>query len=318
MSADHLPAHRSLSSGVAGPRLLVLGGVHGDEYEPMEAVRRLGTTLAAASFAGSVTLVPVANPSAFENGTREGADGIDMARSFPGDPAGSATPRAAHAVSALMHGADALVDLHTGGRVLRVLPMAGYMLHADSTVLECQRRMARAFGLGVIWGTSAGLPGRSLSAARDLGIPAIYVEHGGGGGCDRGGVEACVAGCLGVMRELGMLDAAAARVLGAAAASPVPLVVEDPREGSGQMQTSHPAPRAGFFTSAVAPGAVIRAGDLVGTVCGPLGEDRVDVSAACTGHVLAVRVVPAVRVGDALAVIVETDPPGGRLEGAAR
>ena len=87
-----------------------------------------------------------------------------------------------------------------------MLPLAGYTLHADEGVRERQRSMARAFNLPVVWGTSARLNGRSLSVARDVRVPAIYVENGGGGGCDPHRVEQNVQGCLNVARVLGMLD----------------------------------------------------------------------------------------------------------------
>jgi predicted deacylase len=296
-------AVRVIAGGGDGPRLLVLAGVHGDEYEPMEAVRRLARRLESLSFRGSVTLVPVANLTAFVAATRTGSDGLDMARSFPGDPHGSSTLQAAHAVTTMLRRADCLIDLHTGGRAMRVLPMTGYTLHPDPRILDRQRRLARSFGLPVIWGTTPTLEGRSLSAARDLGVPAIYAEHGGGGGCDPHGVDDYLRGCLRVMRALGMIVADAGTEFAGAAGEP--LVVEDPRDGSGHLQASHPAPSAGFFRPLVALGAEVRAGDLVGTVCDPLEDSVRDVRAQAAGLVLALRIEPSVRAGDALVVILE-------------
>ena len=298
---------RVIAGGADGPRLLVVAGVHGDEYEPMEAVRRLATVLAALPFRGRVTLVLVANPTAFAAASRTGSDGLDMARSFPGDPQGSPTLRAAHAVTCELRQADCLIDLHTGGRVLRVLPMTGYMLHPDPEILETQRRIARSFGLPVIWGTTPTLEGRSLSAARDLGVPAIYAEHGGGGGCDPRAVADYVRGCLGVMRELGMIDAAPAGGPDMPAAGPATIVVEDPRPGSGHLQVSHPAPAAGFFLPRVSLGVNVRAGDLVGTIADPLGDTVQDVRAQVSGLVLVLRAESSVQVGDALLVVLETE-----------
>jgi len=312
-------AVRTIVGTAAGPRLLVLAGVHGDEYEPMEAVRRLAWRLASLPFRGCVTLVPVANPTAFAGATRTGSDGLDMARSFPGDPNGSPTLRAAHAVTGLIRQADCVIDLHTGGRVMKVLPLTGYMLHPDPRILDTQRRIARSFGLPVIWGTSPTLEGRSLSAARDLGVPGIYAEHGGGG-CDPRAVDDYLRGCLGVMRELGMLAAGGAADTGAdgAPAADPPLVVEDPRPGSGHMQSSHPAPAAGFFRPLVALGAEVLVGDLVGTVCDPLGENEHEVFAEATGLVLVVRAEPSVRVGDALVVILERPEADAERTASAR
>jgi len=293
---------RVIDGAAAGPRLLVIVPVHGDECEPMEAVRRLATRLPALSFRGSVALVPVANPTAFAAATRTGGDGLDMARSFPGRADGSPTQRAAHAVTEMIRAADAMVDLHTGGRVMRVVPMTGYTLHPDPRILAVQRRMAAAFGLPVIWGTTPTLEGRSLSAARDLGVPAIYAEHGGG--CDEAGVAAYEEGCLNVMREVGMI-APTATAHGIPAAAVAPLVVEDDQSGSGHMQASHPAPAAGFFRPQVALGQPIRRGDVVGTVCDPLNAAVHEVLARATGFVLVLRAEPSVQPGDALVVILE-------------
>jgi predicted deacylase len=305
-------AVRRVTGRADGPRLLLLAGVHGDEYEPMEAVRRLAATLATLAFRGSVTLVPVANPTAFASGSRTGSDGLDMARSFPGAADGSPTRHAAQAVTHELEHADFLIDLHTGGRVLRVLPMTGYMLHPDSRILATQQRMARSFGLPVIWGTSPALEGRSLSAARDLGVPAIYAEHGGGGGCDPRAVDDYVRGCLNVMRELEMIAVGSHADADPARPAVPPLVVEDPRPGSGHLQASHPAPAAGFFTPRVPLGAWVRAGDPLGSICDPLGEQVHHVLAQTAGLVLVMRAEPSVRAGDALAVILER--PDGTAE----
>ena len=67
-----------------GPKILITGGVHGDEFEPMAAVRRLIHQLQAASFRGEVTLVPVVNEAAFERKHRWADDGLDLARVCPG------------------------------------------------------------------------------------------------------------------------------------------------------------------------------------------------------------------------------------------
>ena len=44
-----------------GPRVLITGGVHGDEFEPMAAIRRLACEIPADKLRGSLTLIPVVN-----------------------------------------------------------------------------------------------------------------------------------------------------------------------------------------------------------------------------------------------------------------
>jgi predicted deacylase len=279
-----------------GPHVLITGGVHGDEFEPMAAVRRLMTELRPEKLRGRVTLVPVVNEPAFRLGRRTAEDGLDLARTCPGRPDGSVTERIAHALSVLIRPADAYIDLHTGGTRLRVLPLVGYMLHPDPAVLAVQRRMARAFGLPIIWGTDPHLEGRSLSVARDAKVPAIYAEYHGGG-LDPAGVMAYVDGCLNVLGELGLID----RPAGAA---PDPLVVEDDRPGSGHMQASHPAPCEGFFEPAVALGQRVQPGDLLGTVTDLLGRRAEPVRAARGGLVVVLHTFPRVDAGEGVAVIL--------------
>src|SRR5262245_37924511 len=122
-----------------GPHLLITGGVHGDEFEPMSAIRRLIATVDGALLRGKLTLVPVVNEAAFSRGSRVAEDGLDLARTCPGRADGSITEQIAHGLSELIRSADYYIDLHTGGLALSVWPMAGYMLHPRADILDKQR-----------------------------------------------------------------------------------------------------------------------------------------------------------------------------------
>ena len=100
-----------------GPTLGVVAGVHGDEYEGPEALRRFLAGLDPARLRGTVVATPQANPPAFEAGQRTGAvDHLDLNRAFPGRPDGFLTQRIADLlVGEVVGPADALVDLHGGG-----------------------------------------------------------------------------------------------------------------------------------------------------------------------------------------------------------
>lgn len=283
-----------------GPHLLITGGVHGDEFEPMAAARQLMGRVSPQTLRGRVTLVPVVNEPAFRLGRRTAEDGLDLARTCPGRQDGSVTQRIAHVLSKLIGSADYYIDLHTGGTRLRVLPLVGYMLHPDASVLNAQRQMARAFGLPIIWGTDPNLNGRSLSVARDAGIPAIYAEYHGGGDCEPAGVEAYVRGCLNVVASLGMMSA------GPSSPAAEPMIVEDDRPGSGHMQVSHPAPCEGFFEPAIALGQFAHAGQVLGTVTDVLGRNIVAIQAAYSGIVLVLHTFARVEKGDSVAVLLET------------
>lgn len=303
MGSSTLIERETLTGADEGPHLLITGGVHGDEFEPMAAARRLRAVLPGLLRRGRVTLVPVVNRPAFERGERTGPDGLDLARTCPGDPKGSETERIAHELSGLIRQADYYVDLHTGGTRLTIEPLVGYMLHDDAAVLERQRNMARAFNLPIVWGTSSRLEGRSLSVARDAGVPAVYAEYGGGGGCEQAGVTAYVEGCLNVATRLGMVDRPEWE-------SRVRFVVEDHRDESGHLQVQYPSPSAGFFEPGVTLGTMVAAGDVLGQVVDELGNGVVGVRAEEAGLILLLRSFPRVERGDTLAVVLPICEPG--------
>jgi len=269
----------------------------------MAAVRRLAKELANKLARGTLTLVPIVNEPAYEMGRRAGPDGLDLARTCPGRADGSPTEQIAHALTQLIQQADYFLDLHTGGGELLLVPMAGYMLHADPQVLEQQRRLARCLQLPVIWGTDPTLPGRSLSVARDAGVPAIYTEYLGGGRFDAAGVNDVYAGCCRVLVELGLLDQLPPDVSPLTDPHP-PIFVEDDRPQSGYLQLQHPAPWTGFFEPSVALGDTVQQGDVLGHLWTLAGEEPV--LAAQAGLVLGLRTFARVNQGDALAVILET------------
>ena len=288
-----------------GPHLLITGAVHGDEFEPILAIRRLVGLFetrdgAVSGLRGRVTLIPIVNEAAFLRGQRCADDGLDLARTCPGRPDGSVTEQTAFALSEVIRSADNYIDLHTGGTELSVHPLAGYVMHANSSVLAVQRRMARAFNLTVVWGTSAHLDGRSLSVARDANVPAIYCEYLGAATCTQDGVDAYESGCLNVMSELSMLDRARP-------ADRVVHVVENPEPNSGHMQVCNPSPITGYFETSVRLGDAVRAGDPLGTVHSLDGGQSTIIRATQSGVVLVLRTFPRVRSGESVGVVMETD-----------
>ena len=291
--------HQIQGTAGTGPKLLITGGVHGDEYEGIEAIRKLIDTIDPRKLRGQLMLVPVVNESAYESKARTGEDGLDLARTCPGKEDGTLTERVAYELSQLIGKADFYIDLHSGGNIMQVDPLVGYSLVSDSSILDTQRRMARAFGLPIIWGTSAELEGRSLSVARDAKVPAIYAEYLGAGNCSEVGFEAYVEGCLNVMAELGMMDK---RV-------PVhapEIVIEDPRSQSGHMQICHPSPAEGTFKSCVQLGQVVEEGQSMGVVTNQETFTSQTIQADHAGRVIVLRTATEVKEGDSLAVILES------------
>ena len=292
-----------IKSSEKGPHGLIIAGIHGDEYEPVMAVRQLIKELDDKLISGSLTLVPIVNMGAYLAASRLGEDGFDLARTCPGNNSGSITERVAHEISKLIRSADFMIDMHTGGNLFDISPLSGYMLHPSSAVRETQRKMAEAFNLPIIWGTSPELEGRTLSVARDENVPAIYTEFRGGGFHPEG-IRNLVEGCKNVLAYFGMLPFEKW-------ISKVELKIEDNQPGSGHLQEMYPAPEEGIFVAEVKLGQEVIQNEVLGYIGDFSGEKKIKVHANQDGRVFLIRAVPMAKKGDALAGIL---PGGNKIE----
>lgn len=288
----------TLDSGVSGPHVLIIAGIHGDEFEPMLAANELLNLLPSELTRGSVTIIPVANEPAYGLGSRYGEEGLDLARTFPGDEAGSTTQIIAHQITGLIRNADYMIDLHTGGTLFDITPLSGYLLHPDKTVLEKQQLMAEAFNLPLIWGTNPNAEGRTLSAARDFNIPAIYAESGGGTGISNRTIERYVEGCINVLSRLEMIDCSIKNKISSF------YWLEDHRPGQGHLQSKLPAPIDGIFHPVVSLGEFVQKGTLLGLIIDLTGRKELEVFAGEEGMVFMIRVSSRVKEGDTLGGIL--------------
>jgi predicted deacylase len=287
-----------IRGSVAGKTLVISAGVHGDEFEGMAALQQVFDQLEPERMRGTLVAVPIANPPAFEAGLRTNADDRqDMARIFPGDPAGTVTEQLAHALTQhFIRHADLYCDLHSAGQYYAMPPLAGYQLRPEP-LLSVQRAAAKAFGLPLVWGTPA-LPGRSLSAAGDHGVPAIYAEITGEGRCRPEDVERYVRG----LRQL-------LAFLGLTAEPPVPhepaWFIEDDRPHAGYLQVQNRAPVGGLFRPEVQVWERVERNQYLGTIRDPFGLPRHEVRAAQAGRVVFLRTFPRIHAGDPLCTVLE-------------
>ena len=190
-----------------GPVFIAAAGVHGDEYEGPRALWQIADELPPSSLAGSVVALPICNPWAFAAGTRatpEPIDGINLARTFPGDPRGSPTPRLAAALLAFVIRLrpSLFIDLHSGGIRYRFQPVVGYRRGVGDAARA--RAAVRAFGLPALW-EGRDHPGTFNSETARCGITTLGVEMTGAGGCLDADVAANREGILNLLRWLGML-----------------------------------------------------------------------------------------------------------------
>ena len=170
----------------AGPKVLLMAGNHGDEYEGQILLSRLIREVEPAMVRGQMVILPMANFPAADAGLRTSPiDQGNLNRTFPGDPLGSPTEVIAHYIeTVLLAGADLLVDLHSGGSSL--LYHQANMLAVDGKTADDKAKLRALF-------TALGLPHAlflevgegpgyfSSSAAKRQGAMAITTELGGGG-----------------------------------------------------------------------------------------------------------------------------------------
>ena len=185
-----------------GPTLVCTAGVHGDEYEGIQTLFDVFSSLQSESMSGDFLAVPVANPPAFWEGTRTSPlDGENLARAFPGSPEGSPTEVVAwHLDQFFFSRADFYLDLHSGGVRYLMPSLVGY----DASD-ERSRRAAEAFGSAVLWGHPNTPLGRTVSAAKTRGIPFLYTEARGAGRIHPADLRLYRRGVFNLLRHLSIL-----------------------------------------------------------------------------------------------------------------
>jgi predicted deacylase len=131
-------------------------------------------------------------------------------------------------------------------------------------------------------------------------VPAIYVEHGGGSTFNPVALNDMVDGCINVARHLKMLD-------GDVRQWTPKLFAEDPRSQSGHLQVQNAATIDGLFKADVRLGDVVARDGVLGNLQSPITGEIALVRAATGGTIVMLRQIAAVRVGDALAAVIESE-----------
>ena len=193
----------------AGPTVLLMSGVHGDEYEGQVALTRLIRSLEPAEVSGQVIILPMANFPAAKAGTRVSPiDDLNLNRVFPGDAAGRPTEKLAHYIETqLMPRADYVFDLHSGGASLHYLPTAILGWTEDAEDRRRQIEVARIFGTPFACFFPVGHGGgSSAAAAARQDAVSLTFELGGSGALTPETAELSTQGVVRLLRHLGLVQ----------------------------------------------------------------------------------------------------------------
>jgi predicted deacylase len=262
-----------------GETLCIVAGVHGDEVNGVEVVRRVLLQLDAEELKGTIIAVPIANPSAFLRGSRYLLDRRDLNRYFPGHPKGSSASRIAHNLfEKVIRKCDALIDLHTGSFKRTNFSQLRANLSHEKTV-----ELAAAYGAGVVV-NSMGRVGTLRRAVTEIGIPAITVEAGAPALFEESHVEQALDGVAHLLSARGML-------LGPQMAAPRP-------DTMAYLRTRWiRSDQGGILVSRIGLGDTVESGQILGTISDPLSEEVVSVVSPIEGRIIGMALDQLVMPG---------------------
>jgi predicted deacylase len=277
-----------------GPVVGILGGIHGDEYEGVLAAAQLRRELPSRLLRGEIRIAAPAHPAAWKARSRTSpSDGANLARVFPGRSEGSPTEQIAHFLTyQLICGTDLLIDLHSAGAHFDMPLLCGYHTGNDHRA-EAPARFAEAFAAPFTWihdGVPA--PGRSISAAFELGVTALYVEGHGGLSIRAEDLDMYLNGVRRVLHVLGMLE-------GAPAATCRPVRVR----GDGDTDAGIVAPASGYLVAHCRGGTAVTSGQLIAIIVQVDGTPTAEIRAPHNGFVMLLRRDARVSTGDTVCIV---------------
>lgn len=274
-----MPVH-VIRSKQPGPVILLSGGMHGDEVNGIEIVRRfLNKNIPDKLQRGSIVAMPIINVYGFINFSRDVPDGKDVNRSFPGKEDGSLASMVARVMTHnILPEIDFGIDFHTGGASRTNYPQIRYEF-GDKLAEEVAGAFAAPFTLN-----SPLIKGSFRETARDLGKSVIVFEGGETLRIDPKTVDHGIRGIKRVLHHFEMLPTA-------------------PQAGKTLTFTESHWLRAevsGLFRHKKESGQRVKEGQTIGYISSPTNDYSVKVKSPYNGYIIGHNNFPLVHKGDAL------------------
>lgn len=263
-----------------GPTLLLLAGMHGDEINGIEIVRRLISRKDVRKpLCGSVVAIPVINIISFLYGSRDLPDGRDLNRCFPGSKTGSLGSRIAFDVmKEIVSQIDFGIDFHTGGAKINNMPQLRCVFSQEQN-LDLAKQFSPPFILN-----SAFRDHTLRKEAAKKGKTILVFEGGESSRFDYTSIEEGINGCLRLMQACKMID------------------IKVTKNKTIQLDgaTWVRAKASGLFHSTKTNGSAIEKGEQIGSICDPYGEMEEKIISPQSGYIIGINNQPVVNEGDAL------------------
>lgn len=262
-----------------GPILLITAGLHGDEINGIEAIRRMIYDNSIFPSAGTVIAIPVVNVYGFIHTSRKFPDGKDLNRSFPGSKNGSLASKIAYVlINEIVPIIDCGIDFHTGGASKMNHPH----IRCDYSIQK-NLELAKAFAPKFIVNSKA--PDHSFrQAAFRIGKNILTFEGGESLRFDEFSIEEGINGIFRLMKFLGMKN------------NKVKLNKTKILKGSWWLRAKH----SGLFRSEIKIGEKIKQNQILGYITDPFGETEFKVKAHTTGYIIGLNNLCVVNNGDAI------------------
>lgn len=263
-----------------GPTLLLMAGLHGDEINGIEIVRRIRDQGFHRPAKGTVICIPLLNIFGFVHFSRTVPDGKDVNRSFPGSKNGSLASRVAYVLmKEIIPLIDYGIDFHTGGASRANIPQVRCNFENPLS-----KELALAFDAPYTLHSKL-IKGSLRHAADKKGKSIIIYEGGESLRLNERAIQAGINGTRRLMKHVGMLKTHPKSVNKS--------IVIHKRKW---IRARH----AGLFHSLIKLGAIVKKGENIGFITDPIGDFQMYVKSPEHAHVIGLNNNPVVNQGDAL------------------
>jgi len=285
----------------SGPTLCVTSGLHGGEYDSIEAAIRLSNAFSPNQLAGRLIVLPIINIQSFLQKIpfTNPLDNVNMNRIFPGDPKGTISRRMANKIfSELVLQSNFLIDLHGGDLTESIQSHVMVKITGNKEIDDQSRKLADAFDIPYVWELEvSGIPdypgypkGTITYEAPIRGIPSVTAEAGERGKLEESSVKVLFDGMVNVMRHLKMIDE-----------NPTPVRKKTILQRGAVVVPS----TGGLFYPVVSCGDHVEAGTELGVVKDLRGSVRQTLTSPKKGVVLSLTPLMPVNPGEFVILIVE-------------
>ena len=265
-----------------GPVLLLMAGMHGDEINGIEIVRRIIKNKYHKPNAGTIICLPVFNIFGFLNIARALPDGRDLNRAFPGSKNGSLAGQFAYQfINEIAPNVDYIIDFHTGAAQRN-----------NAAQIRCVSKDERSMELANVFNppfiVHSNLIPKSLREAMiKRGKQILLFEGGKADSIEENIVFEGINGVKRVLVHLGMRS-----------------FREDVKIKRKSILLKSDkwlrASNSGLFLSYVLNGQKVRRGEMIGVITDPFGKTEKKVKSSEDGYIFCLNESPVINKGDAI------------------